>query len=196
MANKVEFGLSKVYVALITDEATATYGTPTPIPGAVTMTLSPEGTETPFYADDSEYFTVETNNGYSGTLEFARIPDSVLADLLGWEVDANGMIVEVTKDESGVTVERTPFALLYEVGGDSANRRYAFYKCLASRPEAKANTKTDTTDVDTQVLNIKALPIEIDDRMVVKSALEYAAANASIYNAWYTTVQKPVYESA
>ena len=196
MANKFEYGLKNVYIALITEETTATYAAPTAIPGAVTMTLSPEGTETPFYADDSEYGMAKTNNGYSGTLEFARIPDSVLADLLGWEVDANGGIVEVTEDEDGVTVEHAPFALLYEVSGDAANRRSVLYKCTASRPEAKANTTTDTTDVDTQVLNIKALPIEIDDRKVVKYSLEYATANASVYNAWYTSVQKPVYESA
>lgn len=69
-ANKVKFGLSSVHYAAITEtDDKITYTTPLPIPGGVNLTLAPQGDTTPFYADDSEYFTSIANNGYDGTLE-------------------------------------------------------------------------------------------------------------------------------
>ena len=58
-------------------------GDSTKIPGAVAFT-SPEGDSNTFYADDSPYFIVTSNNGYTGDLEMANFPDEVLAEALGW----------------------------------------------------------------------------------------------------------------
>ncbi len=54
MANKVTFGLNKVHYAVITEgeDGTYTYGTPVRIPGAVSMSETPVGESTKFYADN------------------------------------------------------------------------------------------------------------------------------------------------
>ena len=62
MSNKIKYGLKNVHYASITETNTegvidVTFGTPTPVPGAVNLVLSPVGESTPFYADNTEYFT-------------------------------------------------------------------------------------------------------------------------------------------
>ena len=185
MANKVVFGLSSAHVAFLT-ESTGVYDTPEALAGAVNLSLSPEGESTVFYADDVSYHTVETNNGYSGELEVALIPDAMLAEMLGWEVDSNGMLVELSDAEA------KPFALLAQMKGDAANRRFVLYKCLASRPNVEHSTKGESTEPKTTTLPIRITPIEIDSRYVVRGVLEYSLAHASVYNAWFNAVTEPV----
>jgi phi13 family phage major tail protein len=186
MANKVVFGLENVHIALLT-ESTGVYAAPVAIPGSVNLALNPEGDESTFYADNIAYYTATQNNGYKGDLEMALIPDAVLADILGWEVDANGALVEIA-DALPV-----PFALLFEVAGNEANKRYAFYKCTASRSKEEHKTKADKVDISTATLTLTITPIEIDDVLVVKAAIERTVANASVFDAWFTAVTEPSY---
>ena len=56
MANKVKFNLCDVYYALLekNTETTAEYATPVRLPGAVSLSLDPEGEQEPFFADGIE----------------------------------------------------------------------------------------------------------------------------------------------
>ncbi len=91
---KIKYGLSQVYYAkaTIATNGTATYGTPVAIPGAVNLTLDAESETEPFYADNIVYYTSVSNNGYSGSLEVALIPDSFMADIFGDVTGANGLV--------------------------------------------------------------------------------------------------------
>ena len=81
--NKVKFGLSNVHIAKITEQdGEITYGTPFPMPGAVSLTADPEGDTTPFYADNIKYYIAVANNGYTGDLEIAMTPDEILTQIL------------------------------------------------------------------------------------------------------------------
>ncbi|UYL94094.1 major tail protein [Geobacillus phage vB_GthS_PK5.1] len=183
--NKVTFGLDKVHIAFLTDDTTPTWETPVAIPGAVRFSPEPQGEETTFYADNGPYFTYTSNNGYTAELEMANLPDDVLAEMLGWEIDANGMLVETT---DGTPKE---FALLGQILGDKKNRRFVYYRCKASRPTAEHNTRGESVEPTTQTLNITILPIEIGGKNVVRGVIELNDTNQAIYDAFFSTVTVP-----
>ena len=70
------------------------YATPQAIPGAVSISLDAEGDSSPFYADGIVYFRSTANNGYSGDLEIALIPEWFRTDILKETLDKNGVLVE------------------------------------------------------------------------------------------------------
>lgn len=188
-ANKVTFGLEKVHIAFL-DETSPTqpaWEEPMPISGAVRWTPTPVGETSTFYADNGPYFTVTSNNGYTGELEMALIPDEILAKMLGWEVDDNGMIVEVAD-----ALPRK-FALLGQVQGDKRNRRFVYYDCQATRPAKERQTKGENIEITGEVLNLTVSPIEINGKTVVKGDLELSKTNAEAYNSFFDEVCVPVF---
>lgn len=180
--NKVTFGLEKVHVAF---KGEVGYDDPIAIPGAVNLSLSAEGDTSTFYADNIAYFSMASNNGYTGDLEMALVPDAVLVEMLGWEVDTNGMLVEIA---DGIQKE---FALLFEVKGNEKNKRYVYYSCKASRPTQEHGTKTESVEPNTQTLTITITPTEIGDKLVTKGGLELNETNQIIYDGFFATVLEP-----
>ena len=154
--NKVKFGLKNCHYAKATldpDTNAVTFGTPVAIPGAVNLSLDPEGDTEPFYADDMVYYTTVANNGYSGDLEMALIPDHFRKEILKETEDANGVMVEDS------TVEPEHFALLFEFSGDKKKIRHCMYYCTAARPTIEGKTNEDSKEVQTETLEITATPL-------------------------------------
>ncbi|MGG3893180.1 major tail protein [Geobacillus stearothermophilus] len=183
--NKVTFGLDNVHIAFLVDGTTPSWETPVKIPGAVRFAPEPQGEESTFYADNGPYFSYTSNNGYTAELEMANLPDDILAEMLGWEIDANGMLVETT---DGTPKE---FALLGQILGDKKNRRFVYYRCKASRPTAEHNTRGESVEPTTQTLNITILPIEIGGKNVVRGVIELNDKNTTVYNNFFKSVTIP-----
>ena len=181
--NKVTFGLEKVHVAFVT--GVGAWEAPIAIPGAVRWTPTAQGQTKTFRADNSPYFIITTNDGYTGELEMALIPDAIQARMLGWEIDDNGMLVEIANG----TPEK--FALLGQVEGDKRNRRFVYYDCQAQRPAKEHKTTGETIEPDTDVLAMTASPIEVAGKKIVKGDLELSDTNAAVYNSWYDAVVLP-----
>lgn len=186
MANKVKYGLKNVYYAKLSESSAGviTYSTPVALKGAVSLSLSPEGDRNRFYADDGVYFTVFDNNGYSGSLELALVPDDFREDILGEVTDSKGVLTE----KSGVNGER--FALLFEFTGDANQVRHVFYNCTASRTDVASNTKGESTEVQTETINLDAGPALFNGEYYVKGKTT-ADVDSTTYAAWYTTVYTP-----
>ena len=180
MANKIKYGLRNVYYAVATEGTggALTYATPVAIPGGVNLSLSAEGETSPFYADDVIYFQSTSNNGYSGTLEVALLPDTFKTDVLLETVNTAGVSVE----KANVTPKE--FALLFEFQGDDKASRHALLRCSCSRPDVAGATKEASIEPQTETLNITAMP-RLND-YVVKASCPQTATTA--YTAWYSAV--------
>lgn len=188
MANKVKYGLSNVYYAKATIDATtgiATYDTPVRIPGAVNMSLDAEGESNKFRADNVDYWVGQANNGYSGDLEIALIPAAFKKDILGYVEDKNNVLVE---DVQAVTV---PFALLFQFEGDQNATRLVLYNCTAGRPSVSGATTDTTIEPQTETLNLTVASVHNAslDKDISKASCEYGETP---YSTWFESVYSPV----
>ena len=182
--NKVKYNLKNVHAAILTkgDDGTFTYATPVAIPGAVSLSMDAEGDSSPFYADGIVYFRSTANNGYSGDLELALIPEWFRTDILQEEKDSNGVLIE----RSDVT-ESVYFALLSEFDGDQKAIRHVLYNCTASRPTIESETKEESIEPGTETLSLTADPREDG---LVKSRTGDDTTTAT-YTNWYKRVYEP-----
>ena len=157
MGNKVKYNLKNVHAAKLTKTADGeyTYETPKAIPGAVSISLDAEGDSSPFYADGIVYFRSTANNGYSGDLEIALIPEWFRTEILKEALDKNGVLVE-----SATVTEMEKFALLFEFDGDVRCIRHVLYNCSASRPSIESETKEDAIEPGTEKLSLTGLSRE------------------------------------
>ena len=185
-ANKVKYGLEQVHVAFFSDGSTPenpSWDDPIAIKGAVSFSTSPEGEESEFYADNTKYFTHTTNNGYTGELEVANIPDNILAEMLGMTIDSNGMLVESADDEP------KEFALMGQVQGDQKNRRFVYYRCKASRPGQESSTTEASVTPNTDTVSLTILPLE--SNKIIKGVIELSDSNQPVYDAFFNQVTLP-----
>ena len=188
MGNKVKYNLKNVHAAKMTETASDgaaafSYAVPKAIPGAVSISLEAEGDSSPFYADGVVYFRSETNNGYSGDLEIALIPEWFRTEILQETLDSKGVLVE-----SSDVGESVKFALMFEFDGDVNAIRHVLYNCTASRPSIESSTKEEKIEPGTEKLSITADPRP--DGLV--KARTGDTTDREAYENWY----KGVYVSA
>lgn len=185
MGNKVKYNLKNVHAAKLTktEDGEYTYETPKAIPGAVSISLDAEGDSSPFYADGIVYFRSTANNGYSGDLEIALIPEWFRTEILKEALDKNGVLVE-----SATVTEMEKFALLFEFDGDVRCIRHVLYNCSASRPSIESETKEDAIEPGTEKLSLTADPRE--DGLVKSRTGD--ATDEITYSNWYKNVYIPV----
>ena len=184
MKNIVKFNLKNVYYAPLTiaEDGTPSWGTPVPIPGAVSLSMSAQGDITPFYADGRKYYVATSNNGYSGDLTIALVPDSFLVDVLNMELDASKKILAEYNDR-----ESKNFALLFQFDGDQHGTRHILYNCTATRPQVNGETTTQTKTPQTESIAIDAAPLA---NGLVRARTSDETSEAD-YNAWFTAVIVP-----
>ena len=189
MANKVRFGLTNVYYAILTesDNAAPTYATPKRLLGAVSLDLSQEGNTNAFYADNIEFFRTESNNGYTGSLELARVSEDALKDIWGFGYDStNKLIYESSLDDP------KPFALLFQVEGDKNEDLYVLYKVYATRPNIGSTTINENgKEPQTQTVDISAVPLSDPTNGVLNGKVYIKtdeSTSTSIKNAWFSSV--------
>ena len=188
MANKIKYGIKNVYYAVATLAAnnSATYDTPVALPGAVSLTLDPEGDNNIFYADNIAYYTSYANNGYSGSLELALIPDAFRKDILGEIEDNKDVLVE---EQGAPSVH---FALMFQFEGDVKATRHVMYNCVASRPTTNGSTKEASIEPQTETINLTATSVYNAslDKDVVKARTGDSTDNTT-YTGWFTAVYTP-----
>lgn len=176
MTNKVTFGIKNVHYAVKNPDGT--YKTPVAFPGAVSMTNAAKGDLTEFYADDIQYYTTSTNQGYDGTFDFAYAHDQFLIDVMGYTLSSDGVLSE------NANARISEVALLFEFDADVKAVRRCLPHVKFSRSNFDSTTKTTSSDPNTSQLTYTASGGENG----VPQYKTTATTDESIYDAWYTTV--------
>lgn len=179
--NKVKYGLKNVHYATVTFAAdgTPTFGTPARIPGAVNLSMSKNGVNVEFYADDSVYFEIGDNSGMDGTLEIALVPEAFRTACLGESVDSNGVLSEGAEQTLG------HFALLFEFTADTKAVRHVLYNCTATQNDLAGQTKGKPLSVQTETLNLSAKPLPNGGKVKAKTG---DSVDSTVYDGWFSAV--------
>lgn len=179
--NKVTYGLENAHYAKLTfgEGGVPTFATPVPLAGSVEFTMDPETNSVEFAADnDSQYFTEDENNGYSGTLTIANMPLSFRQDILGEVINAtDGTITELAD------AKFSPFALLFQFDGDKTKTRHLIYYCNGSRATISSKTGKDISGVE---LPFKAKQLTVGGKKLIKT--QTTSEESTKYTNWFQSV--------
>ena len=186
--NKVHYDLDDVYVAKLTiKDGEVSYGDPRRLSGAIGIDLSAEGDTTKLRADGMDYYVSVANNGYTGDLSLAMVPDWLKAEYLGHMItEQDKVLVEDT------AIEPNPFALLFRFKGDKHGRRHVMYNCVAARPNVKGENKDNPKDPDTEALSLTCSPLP-DGKVKASTTAE---TPENIYADWNEAVWLPTAAAA
>lgn len=186
---KIKYGLKNVHYAKITGmtDGVPTYATPVAWPGAVNLSLDPQGDRIVFYADNIEYWVTTPDDGYEGDYESALVPDSFLKDILGYIEDSKGVLVE------NADAQPAEFALMFEFANDEHATRHVLYRVSAGRPAVAGQTKGENIEPQTETSSFRAMAVynESLQTNIVKSKAPYSATSTDPYVTWYDAVYIP-----
>lgn len=179
--NKVTYGLENAHYAKLTFGlgGEPTFATPVPLAGSVEFTMDPETNSVGFAADnDSQYFTEDENNGYSGTLTIANMPLSFRKDILGEVInEKDGTITELAD------AKFSPFALLFQFDGDKTKTRHLIYYCNGSRATISSKTGKDISGVE---LPFKAKQLTVGGKKLIKT--QTTSEESTKYANWFKSI--------
>lgn len=148
--NKVEFGISDLYVGTYTvgTTGTVTLGTPYHQAGAVNFSPDENAEANNFYADNSIYYTSYTGGTFEGDLEVALFDDAFKTQFLGYE----------TLDDGGVAnikgAVKPSVYIMFEVSGDVEARRVIFYNCSLGGITREYATTEDSIEPVTETIAV------------------------------------------
>lgn len=186
---KIKYGLKNVHYAKITGmtDGVPTYANPVAWPGAVNLSLDPQGDRIVFYADNIEYWVTTPDDGYEGDYESALVPDSFLKDILGYIEDSKGVLVE------NADAQPAEFALMFEFANDEHATRHVLYRVSAGRPAVAGQTKGENIEPQTETSSFRAMAVynESLQTNIVKSKAPYSATSTDPYVTWYDAVYIP-----
>lgn len=185
--DKVRFGLKNVYYAVLTEGASNSWATPVAVKGAVSMTLDSNVSNGTFYADNISYYTTFANNGYTGTIEFARVNDSMLKDVFGMTIDGT---TKILYEDSNAKPK--PFALIFQVEGDANEELNVLYRVVpTSKPSIGSQTVAETVEPVTQSFDFEALPLVtgVTAQVGLVRGRTTDTTTTAVRTGWFTSVQ-------
>ncbi len=160
-----------------------------PLPGLMSIDMGAEGETSKTRADGTDYIVIVSNNGYTGTLNFVKVPEDFKADCLG----------ETRDEATGIQYEDAdatpaPFALMGEFKGDKEGIRWIFYNCISSRAKVAGDNKDNQKEPDTEELSVTASPLPVliggEEKNIVRGGIT-KSMNEETYNAWFKQVCIP-----
>ena len=150
MANKVEFGISNLYVGLYTvgDDGTVTMGAPYHQKGAVSFSPEEQSEKSDFYADNSIYWSGYSGGSFEGDLEVAKFDRTFLKNFLGYTELADGGLAVVKG-----TVKPDVY-IMFQVEGDVESRRIIMYNGTMGAVKREYSTIEESKEPATETVTI------------------------------------------
>ena len=151
MANKVEFGISNLYVGTYTvgTTGTATMGTPYHQAGAISFSPEEQSESNNFYADNVIYWSGYSGGTFEGDLEVAKFDDQFKKNFLGYIQKASDGGLAVVKNATKPSVW-----IAFQVEGDSESRRIIMYNCSLGGITREYSTEEETIEPATETIAV------------------------------------------
>lgn len=196
--NSVYMGFSNVHIVPFAD--TSSPGKPVwagdiiPIKGAVNFGPTANNSEVRFFADNILFYSTFNNNGYTGTLEIAKVPADFLISVFRYMIDDNGILVAT----AGMGYRN--FAMMFQVEGNVSPIRLVWYNCSSAPPAPPAQTMEENADPNTQSMDLTVAPIEFDSG--IKATYSQCPYNPDsdetmeVYDNWFKQVYEPTVSSS
>lgn len=149
-ANRVEFGISDLYVGTYTvdDDGVVTLGSPYHQAGAVSFSPEENAEASTFYADNISYYVTYSGGTFEGDLEVAKFDDQFKVEFLGYlELDDGGIANVKNAVKSNVYI-------MFEVQGDAEERRIIMYNCALGGITREYSTIEETKEPVTETIGV------------------------------------------
>ena len=147
--NKVEFGISNLYIGTFTDtNGTVTLGTPYHQKGAVSLSIEPDGDSNDFYADNVKYWSGFSDNGFTGEIEVAKFDREAKSQFFGYMETTGGGFGAV----KGAT--RPNVYIMFQTEGDAQSRRVILYNVSLGQINREFATIEDSKEPATETCDI------------------------------------------
>ena len=151
MANKVEFGISNLYVGTysVGTTGTVTMGTPYHQAGAISFSPEEQSENSKFYADNIVYWSGYTGGTFEGDLEVAKFDDTFKTQFLGYIQKASDGGLAVVKNAVKPNVY-----IAFQVEGDSESRRIIMYNCSLGGITREYATEEESIEPATETIAV------------------------------------------
>ena len=151
MANKVEFGISNLYVGTysVGTTGTVTMGTPYHQAGAISFSPEEQSENSNFYADNVIYWSGYTGGTFEGDLEVAKFDDTFKTQFLGYVQKASDGGLAVVKNATKPKVY-----IAFQVEGDSESRRIIMYNCSLGGITREYATEEESIEPATETIAV------------------------------------------
>lgn len=181
-ANKVEFGISDLYVGTysLNTSGTVVLGTPYHQKGAISFSPEEQSDKTDFYADNIIYWSGYSGGSFEGDLEVAKFDDAFKTSYLGYGTLSDGGIALV----KGAI--KPNVYIMFEVQGDVEARRVIMYNCTLGGITRTYSTIEETKEPQTETINVTVA----GDNATGVSMVSYAKT-ASGYSSLFTNPPTP-----
>ena len=151
MANKVEFGISNLYVGTysVDTTGTVTMGTPYHQAGAISFSPEEQSENSKFYADNVVYWSGYSGGTFEGDLEVAKFDDAFKTQFLGYVQKASDGGLAVVKNATKPKVY-----IAFQVEGDAESRRVIMYNCSLGGITREYATEEESIEPATETIAV------------------------------------------
>ena len=172
-----------------------TYGTMISIDDAfVSLELTPEVSESDFYASNKIYFSSKQTTKVTGTLSLAALPDEFYKNVYKFKEGTQGELVEELGKEPAECALGVEFTTNNAAGEGGV--RVQLYRVKFSKPSISAESASADSTVQPLTLTFTAFARAKDDRYLVKMANPGASgstAKKQQYGKFLTAVVEPTF---